>query len=158
MRVAFDTSFLNVLFNVNVGLKPYQGRVRRLVESLEKREGLIIIPMPAWAELLVGLRLRTSLQNYEDVKKAISESPLFEIMPFDLMSSDILVEVTYAALKENRIRIEAQGVKQKLKFDRQIIAVAKACEAEILYTADRDQTRFAKNEFGLEVKNLDSLR
>ena len=158
MVVAFDNTFLNALFNVKAGLKPYQRHVRNLVNQIEEGEGTIIIPMPVWAELLVGLRVNVNPQNYKNVVKEISESPYFQIVPFDKKSAELLIEATYVAHSAGDKKGGVEDGWQKVKFDRQIVAIAKAHGVEILYTNDRSQANFAKHEFGLEVKNLESLR
>ena len=158
MIVAFDSNFLNALFNVNASLAGYQGRVRHLVRQIGDKNGLVIIPAPAWAELLIGLRLNVAQNDYAGVIEEVMKNPFFKIMPFDDIAAELLVEVTYTAHAAGDKRGGVDSVWQKIKFDRQIVAIAKTHNAEILYTEDRDQAHFAENEFELAARDLVSLR
>ena len=157
MIVAFDTSFLNALFGVSTIAGRYQGQVDRLVNWVVGKNGLIVIPAPAWTELLVGLQLHVAHHTYVAVTEKIIKEAFFEIMPFDQASAGLLAEAIYEAHATGSKKGGVEATKQIINFDRQIVAVAKAHKAEILYTNDKKQARFAKNEFGLEVRDLESL-
>lgn len=157
MIVAFDTTFLNALFNANSGVAAYRAAVRHLVTDIGKNNDIIIIPMPVWAELRIGLMLYTNMQTYDHAVKEIEMSPFFYIRPFDDKSADILVEATSITAKAGNKRVGVDAPWQRVKFDRQIVAIAKAHGATTLYTADKDQARFAEEEFGLKVRDLESL-
>ena len=157
MIVSFDTNFLSALFLVNAGLQPHQGAVRDLVDRIEKSNGTIIIPMPVWAELCVGLRLNFAPQDCERAMKEIVSSSAFQLAHFDEKSASILVDVVSRAVLAKNKRGGSSSDWQKVIIDRQIVAIAKANGATTLYTADKDQARFADEEFGLKVRDLESL-
>ena len=156
MLVAFDTTFLNALFNANSGVAAYRADVRKLVTEIGDNNGFIIIPMPVWAELLIGLRLYSDTQAYDNAIAEVQSSHFIEVIPFGEKAAGILVDVTCDAIIAGDKKGGGDNWR-KVTFDRQIVAIAKAEGAAILYTADKDQARFADNEFGLKVRDLESL-
>ncbi|MFZ0245977.1 type II toxin-antitoxin system VapC family toxin [Candidatus Binatus sp.] len=150
MSVAFDATFLLPLLHPNVRgpLDPatnqpldfLRERLDYLVESLENDRAKIIIPTPALSELLV--RAGNAGPAYLD---RFRQSRSFKVEPFDERAA---VEVAVAI----RHNIDQMGRKRgtaatetwaKVKFDQQIIAIAKVNGATILYSDDEGLRDFA---------------
>jgi len=115
-------------------------RLDYLVEVLEKNGTKIIIPTPALSELLV----RAGNAGLEYIDR-LRQSRSFKIEPFDERAA---LEVALAI----RANINQMGKKQgakatatwaKVKFDHQIVAIAKVNNATILYSDDKDLRGFA---------------
>jgi predicted nucleic acid-binding protein len=128
-----------------------QARVAHLVETLAKARTKIIIPTPALSEILV--RAGDAGPAYLDI---VNKSASFRIVPFDQRAA---VEVA-AALREALDAGDKKGGSKapwaKLKFDRQILAIAKVEGATTIYSDDSDIQRFAKGT-GIEVVPIDAL-
>lgn len=140
--VVFDTSVLALAFDVsfkaptdpNTGtlLTDCKTRIDNLIDNLSKKKVRILIPTPVLAEYLV--------RGGADKAKRLNEfstSRAFTIAPFDqkaaiecaLLSEQDMVRGTSSSGQE----LES---KAKVKFDRQIIAIAKAQGVEVIYTGD----------------------
>jgi hypothetical protein len=146
--VGFDNTMLSILLNPASGipLDPATGqpvlmakrRAEALVESLGKSRQKIIIPTPAQAELLTAIG--PDAQQYFDI---IGRSRLFELASFD---SRCAIELAYL----NRGVFASQDPKnpaeayQKIKIDRQIIAILKVAGVEDVYTDDDGMIKRAR--------------
>jgi hypothetical protein len=146
--VGFDNTMLSILLNQNgrVPLDPATGqpvvmakrRAEYLVESLGKSRQKIVIPTPAQSELLTAIG--PDAQQYFDI---IARSRLFELASFDPRCA---IELAYL----NRGIFAAQDAKnvsesyQKIKVDRQIIAVFKVAGVEDVYTDDQGMVKRAR--------------
>lgn len=108
-------------------------RVGLLVSALIERHARVILPTPAVSEFLVsaGPEAGAYLDN-------IREQAVFDIRPFDLAAAVEAAAATRAALARGDKRSGATGSWQKVKVDRQIVAVAKVHGAEVLYSDDTD--------------------
>lgn len=154
MKVAFDNTFFTLLLNPKARARPNPAtnepathcgkRIEGLIEKLSKQSATILIPAPSLAELLcVVNELDTVIGNIEEYK-------CFEICPFDTRSAVELAKMTRSALDKGDKREGTQGDWQKIKIDRQIVAIAKAHGASTLFTDDDRQSKFAENS-GLKV-------
>ena len=145
--VGFDNTMLSILLNPN-GRIPHdesnrplvmpKRRAEYLVEGLARSRQKIIIPTPAVAELLTAIG--PDAQQYFDI---IARSRLFEVASFD---SRCAIELAFLnrdvfASGDPKNRDEAY---QKIKIDRQIIAIFKVAGVEDLYTDDGGLARRAK--------------
>lgn len=75
-----------------------------------------------------------------------------ELVPFDARSAIEYGIMTRTAKESGDKRAGALGDWQRIKFDRQIVAVAVAHGASVLYTDDENQSKFAEL-VGLAVKH-----
>ena len=146
--VGFDTTILSVLLNPNgkLPLDPATGqpvilakkRAENLVEALGKSREKIVLPTPAAAELLTAIG--PDAQQYMAI---IGRSRLFELASFDARCA-----IELACL--NRDVFSTQDPKsgmepyQKVKIDRQIIAILKVAGVETVYTDDGGFARRAR--------------
>jgi hypothetical protein len=139
--VLLDSTFLLLVLYDGVAVpkdpetgKPFEKgreRVEYLIDSLSDSNVPILIPTPVLAEVLV----RAGSSTAQLIAK-IKQIPHFKIGNFDERAAIELAMLTGAALKP----IKRNGPKpepyQKVKFDRQIIAIAKVEGVTTIYSDD----------------------
>ena len=113
-------------------------RIDHLVKELEQSRIKIIIPTPALSEILV--RAGTAGLAYLD---RLNTSAAFRIVSFDQRAAVEVAAMTRDAMATGNKRGGAQGTWAKVKFDRQIVAIAKVEGANIIYSDDEDVRRLA---------------
>ena len=108
----------------------FRERVSSLIGDLSASEQVIGIPAPALAEILVcGGPQRAHLVAM------LSNRLRFQILPFDsrgAIEAAELIEKIKSATKE-----QDRGTWAKIKFDVQIVAIAKAESASVIYADDK---------------------
>jgi len=129
----------------NLVVDGYRDRIANLIQTLEKDKTKILIPTPALSEVLV--RSGTAGPEY---LSQISSSAAFLIAPFDTKAAVELAAMTARALADGDKKGASDQTWAKVKFDRQIIAIAKAEGAKVIYSDDRGVRHFGKME-GLTV-------
>ncbi len=159
--VVFDTTMALLLLRpgTNPPLDPATGnpvehaeaRIALLVETLEKARTRIIIPAPVLAELLV----RAGAGAAELVAR-LTRSAAFRIVPFDTRAAIEVADMTRAALYGGDKRGAVDAPWNKIKFDRQIVAIAKVVGASAIYSDDRQLRAFGERQ-GLTVVGLADL-
>ncbi len=122
-----------------------------MVQALEQKGATIIVPTPALSEFLVfaGGEFRRYLDE-------ISGRSVFQVQPFDAAAALEAAMATRLALDRGDKKSGAQGPWQKVKVDRQIVAVARVHGAETLYSDDSD-VRVLGTESGIRVVNTGEL-
>lgn len=154
MILAVDSSALALLVNpaADPPEDPKTGQpvlhVRERVEHLIAGIGAsdtLVIPTPVLAEAMVraeegGPGLMEALRGLARVK----------IVPFDLRAAVETAQMTREALLAGDKRSGSDAPWQKVKFDRQIIAIARVQAATRLYADDRDLVTFARR-LGMDV-------
>lgn len=141
MPVGFDTNILSALLNPNARLpndratgQPVEyatERIRGLITRLQKERQRIIIPAPVTAEILTLIGPTNA-----EYLQIVNRSRVFESRPFDDVAA---IELAFMN-RDVFSGIDMQNglePKQKVKFDRQILAVCKVAQCSILYTDDR---------------------
>lgn len=141
--VVFDATVFTIAIYDNAGVpndyrtgKPVERakeRVARLIEDLERDGESILIPAPALAEALVCVA-----EHAERYVNAIEDHSCFQIQPFGTKEAIEIAIRTKDAIKAGDKKDGVQSPWQKVKYDRQIVATAKAQRATVIYTADRD--------------------
>jgi predicted nucleic acid-binding protein len=147
MPVAFDSTTLSTLINPDARVpndpatgKPVEcarERVQGLVQQLSKAREKIIIPAPAAAEILTLIGPTNT-----DYLTIINRSRVFEVKPLDDLAA---IELAFL----NRDRFGARDRKnklqpyQKVKVDRQILAICRAAGCDTLYTDDKGMITLA---------------
>jgi hypothetical protein len=142
--VAFDATILLPLFFPNVPVpldrmtgKPvdyFKERIEYLIATIEKDHTKILVPTPALSELLVY----AGKDGPEHVR-LIRQSPAFKVENFDERAAIEAASLTAEAFRKygnKRGGIDATWA--KIKFDRQIIAIAKVNGASAIYSDDPD--------------------
>lgn len=146
--VVFDTSFLSLAFDTHASppLDPNTGapmtdskeRVDYLIKNLSAAKARILIPTPVVAEFMVR-----GGADKERRLEVITTSRVFVVASFDLRAAIECSMIEDSDIATGKPLDELKG-KQKVKFDRQIIAIALAQRAQIIYTGDRDLSQRAK--------------
>lgn len=138
--VGFDNTFLSILLNPNSRIpidpatkQPLTGARRRaeyLVQRLGKNRQQIIIPTPVSAELLTAIG--PDAGQYFSI---IGHSRLFEEAALDARCAIELAFLNRDVFASDDRKNGAEPY-QKIKIDRQIIAVFKVADVERVYTDD----------------------
>ena len=146
--VVFDATMLSMLLRpgTRAPLDPATGlpvehaevRIAELVTQLQKAKSVIIVPTPALSELLV--KAGTAGPG---ILQAVQRSSAFRIEGFDIRAAVELAQMTneLGTAADKRAGIDAPWT--KIKFDRQIIAIARVNRAESIYTDDEALITFA---------------
>jgi predicted nucleic acid-binding protein len=158
--IVFDATMMLLLMrpNTNAPLDPSTGkpveyaetRITYLVTELEKSKTRIIIPTPALSELLVKADGATV-----GLIERIQASSVFRIAPFDTLAAIEVAEMSRSSLALGNKRGEATGTWAKIKYDRQIIAIAKVNKATAIYTDDENLCAFAEKQHIKPVRLAD---
>jgi predicted nucleic acid-binding protein len=106
-------------------------RINALIEKLSKEKTKIIIPAPALSELLVSAGSDT-----QSLVQEIQRNAIFRIEPFDTLAAIEVAMMTRQALNKGDKRNGANAVWAKIKYDRQIVAIAKIHRATTIYSDD----------------------
>jgi hypothetical protein len=155
--VAVDTGILSLMFapGTKPPTDPSTGnpteraaeRVEKLVDDLDLAKERVIISTPVLSEFLIlagddGPAYLAEIANY------IS----FTVRPFDQMAAIELASLELQARKRGSKRSPASpdAPWQKVKVDRQIVAIAKVNNAHTLYSDDGDVRNIAE-EIGIKV-------
>jgi len=158
MLVVLDTTMLTLFLKPDVvppndpatgqPVRRAAERVQHLMERLTEEKATILIPSTVWAEFLV-----VADDTAQEYLAAVKDRANFRIASFDQISA---VE---AALDQRRARhagnrhADLSGSRQCLKADRQIVAIAKTNNADVVYTADHDIVKIG-GTMGVPVKAL----
>jgi hypothetical protein len=113
----------------------FRERISTLIEDLSAGNDVIGIPAPALAETLVR-----SGPNRAQYMKVLNDSWKFQMVPFDSRAAIEAADLI-ALGKTNK---EQWGTWAKVKFDIQIVAIAKAEGVSVIYSDDQDIENFAK--------------
>jgi predicted nucleic acid-binding protein len=154
--IIFDATYLVVLLNPNAApakdrnglpVSMFKERVEYLTADLNASGEQIGIPAPAMAEVLV--RAGKGKAQFVAI---LSDRWRFQILPFDaraaIEASDLI-----ALIKPNSQSLANHA---KIKFDIQIVAIAKAEDASVIYADDEDIERYAKR-WKIPVKRICDL-
>lgn len=109
------------------------GRIKLLVDTLEERREAIVIPTPALSEVLV--HANEAAPQYLEI---LNKTSRFRTASFDERAAIELAEMTRSALSAGDLRAGTNATRAKLKFDRQILAIAKIEGEDTIYSDDRD--------------------
>jgi len=159
--VVMDAGTLLLLFRPNVDcpldsttgqpVAQVQERLSYLVKCLEKEKTKIVIPTPALSELLV----RAGNAGPPLVQQ-INKLSVFRIVPFDTLAAIETAAMTKAALDDGDKRSGIDGPWTKVKYDRQIVAIARVAQATAIYSDDGHIETLAKLA-GLNVIGVAAL-
>lgn len=148
MPVAFDSTMLSTLLNPDAGVPndPETGkavewpkeRLQGLVVQLAKEKQKIIIPAPVTAEILTIIGPTNT-----DYLSIINRSRVFEVAPLDDKAAVELAFLNRDVFAKRDKKSKAQPY-QKVKVDRQILAICKVAQCDTLYTDDKSLIGCAK--------------
>jgi len=116
-------------------------RVDYLIRKLSKVHKKVVIPSPVLAEILVhaGKSTNEYVQNFQ-------QSP-FRIVPFDTRAA---IECAEAIHRHGIKGKGKENPRAKIKFDRQIIAIAQVERVEAIYSDDGDIFKYGA-QAGIKV-------
>ncbi|MGE5203954.1 MAG: type II toxin-antitoxin system VapC family toxin [Acidobacteriota bacterium] len=109
-------------------------RIDKFVNDIDATGSKIIIPTPALSEALVHAGAAASQQIVEYLQRY----SVFRIEPFDARAAIELAAMTRGAIAKGSKKAGSIATWAKLKFDRQIVAIAKVCGATEIYSDDVD--------------------
>lgn len=152
--VVFDTATLILSFfppadppvdpETGEALTQAKARVDHLIDKLNGSGNTIVVPTPVLTELLAGAG-----DTKDEFLKAFHKGNRFKVEAFDeraALELALMLEEWKPAGKPRDVNETAA----KVKFDRQIAAIAKANAADTLYTDDRKLKGFAEKH-GINV-------
>ena len=113
-------------------------RIEHLVLLLEARGCKIIVPTPALSELLV-----LAGEAGPEYLAELNSSACFKICDFDQRAAIEVAAAIRAAIQEGDKKAGATAPWAKVKFDRQIVAIARVEGADVIYSDDEDMVRYA---------------
>jgi hypothetical protein len=152
--VVFDASILLFVFDENVksSVPKAKERVEYLIETLSEAGEKIIIPTPALSECLV--HAGPAGPEYLNI---IGKQACFRVASFDQRAAVEAAIRTYQARQRGQwTGGNPEATKTKIKFDRQIIAIAAVENATVVYSDDDDVIGYAR-EAGMEAYRLSDL-
>ena len=142
--VVFDATYLMHLFRPDIGpprdsktgleIEKGQERLALLVASLEKERTKVIVPTPALSELLV----RAGAEKSQRIVEEISKSSVLRIEAFDGLAAIEVATMTRNAIAKGDKKDGISATWAKIKYDRQIVAIAKVHQATVIYSDDED--------------------
>lgn len=149
--VVLDTSILLLAIHPDVSppsdpntrepLEYTKQRVDYLIRKLHKTRTKVVIPSPVLSELLV--HAGTAVNDY--VQK-LQQTP-FSVAPFDTRAA---IECAQAVRKYGIKGKGQNNPRAKIKFDRQIVAIAQVVGADTIYSDDTDIYSYGK-QAGIKV-------
>ena len=147
--VVIDTTMLMLLFRPNVPARVVDSkgkpidyvaeRVAYLIKTIEGSKSRIIIPTPVLSELLV----RATPQETQRILDEINAAAVFRVEPFEMRAAIELAAMTRTAIAAGSKKGGAETW-AKVKFDRQIVAIARVVQASTIYTDDENLAATAK--------------
>jgi hypothetical protein len=148
--VVFDTSTIVLALDpkalppinpaTNRPVEKCKERVEHLLATLHKAKTPILIPTPVLGEFLVKAG-----PNKQDYLAKFLGSRNFEVGVFDVKAAIEIAELLGDPDLHGKKKLDDKTTKAKIKFDRQIVAIAKVCGASLLYTDDGTLATVARN-------------
>ncbi|MBN1156933.1 hypothetical protein JXA85_04915 [Candidatus Woesearchaeota archaeon] len=139
--VVFDATMMLLAIKPNVNppideetgkpVENVEARINGLIEKLEKEKTKIIIPTPVLSELLVRAGSDT-----QSIINKIKENAVFRIVSFDTLAAIEVAMMGRQALNGGSKRTDTNFIWAKVKYDRQIVAIAKVQRATTIYSDD----------------------
>ena len=149
---AFDCGFLSLVFHGHLNpsgrdLQVDIDKAHRLVGQLQRSHERVLVPMPALSELLVRI------SDPETFLARLKTEHFYKIADFDEIGAIELAAVArkFGLMGKKRGSASPRTPWQKVKLDRQIVAISKVHKADTIYTCDKQVPNIAK-DFGIDAK------
>lgn len=113
-------------------------RLDLLLQTLSGSGVTVVVPTPVLAELLILAGTQKAR-----ILTELGTSAVFSAQPFDMRAAVELSELVDADLKTSR-KLDPSESRAKVKFDSQILAIAKVADARSIYTDDESLGRKAR--------------
>jgi predicted nucleic acid-binding protein len=155
--VVFDNSVFCLALHPDArppaGVDRAKDRIEHLLDTLRERKEPVIIPAPVLAEFLVFAGA-----DGPQYLTRIRETSVLRVEPFDERAAIELADMEIEARRIGNKRgpVPEDTDWQKVKFDRQIVAIAKACGASAIYSHDPHIKAHAKDS-GIPVISIGEL-
>ena len=120
-------------------------RVDHLIDTLAQAGEKVIIPTPALSEVLVRAD-----QAAGDYLTTLHGSSHFRIVPFDERAAIELAMITRDAIDKGQYHVGSNATRATLKFDRQILAIARVEGEKTVYSDDK-QMQALGEQIGIKV-------
>lgn len=120
-------------FRTGLSIERSHERAEQILAEAELSGEIILIPSPAFSEALVMVA-----ENIGPYLQAFSDSSRFSIGPFGTKAAVEVAIRTRAAKDSGNKRDRIIAPWPKVKYDRQIVAIAHAEGASAIYTTDLD--------------------
>jgi hypothetical protein len=150
--VIFDTPFLTFLFvpNAPCSVERAYDRINFLISDLHGDGEKIGIPAPALSEILIKTGHSTQLIIHELTKA----STHYQVLPFDTLAAIEAAKIAMEVIKRGGSKRGESAEKwAKIKFDWQIVAIARVVHARIIYSEDASVRKLAES-LGMTVKGI----
>jgi predicted nucleic acid-binding protein len=119
-------------------LEKCKDRIENLIQTLSGTGSQVLLPTPVLAEILV--RAGNAKDKY---LPELTTTSAFKLASFDARAAVELSMILDTDLKSNK-KLTDKQTWAKLKFDRQIIAIARVHSVSMIYTDDVDLAKCAK--------------
>jgi len=158
--VVFDSTTLSLLFLPNAAvptgrdnkpIKHVKERLEALIDQIAQAGESIIIPTPALSEFLVK-----SVEKTDEFLKTVRASPWFRIEAFDIAAAVEVGQRTAQAIAAGDKREGSRADWTKIKYDRQIVAIALVAGASRIISDDRD-VQVIGARWGVQVLSVEDL-
>lgn len=160
--IVFDASVLLLLLNpetpppkdVTTGqpVGRCKDRIEYFIAQLTKQREKIIIPTPALSEALI--KAEEAAPQYLEIMR---NSRFFQISPFNTMAAVEAAELMRLRIaKLGTLKGDAIDSRAKVKFDHQIVAIARVSRATTIFTDDDGLQKLATS-FGISAQGVASL-
>jgi hypothetical protein len=140
--VAFDAGILSIVIYENAGIpNDYRTglpidrareRIDALIDILEQDGDCVLLPTPALGEALTSVA-----EHAERYIEKLENLSCFKIHPFGKREAIEIALRTKAAIAAGDKKEGLEAPWQKVKYDRQIIATAKAERVDAIYSTDK---------------------
>lgn len=130
-------------------------KLEHLFSVLDKQRGIVILPTPSVSEFLIGAD-----QAAHDMMEVLQNKASVRICPFDLAGAYECAQMNAAAIGRSggnkRDGIDPDRAWQQVKFDRQIVAIAKSNGARLIISNDSG-VRACSQRVGIKTLRVDEL-
>ena len=126
-----------------------KARLEGLIAKLKKAKETILVPTPALSEVLV--HADKAGPGYLEILHGTAR---LRIVPFGERAAVELAAMTRTAIEKGDLRAGTSATRAKLKFDRQIIAIARVEGETAVYSDDGDIKTLAE---GTELRVVQTL-
>ena len=156
--IVLDTTAASLLFvpgstsnHEGKPIKYARERLDHLIEKIAQENEKLLLPTPVLSELLVKVP-----DKAHELVKEIRTSPWFQLASFDATAAVELGLRTAKAIADGDKREGLQADWTKVKFDRQIVAIAIANGANQILSNDPDVSAIGKR-WGIDVIGVQDL-
>lgn len=153
--VVIDNTFLSLMLHPKARppknpstqkpVERIEDRIEKLLEDLDNESERMILPTPALSEFLILADRDASgyLEKLAGMRNIL-------IKPFDELAAIELAAIEVEDRAKGDKRGGSSGIWAKIRFDRQIVAIARINGAKRIFSDDEDLAKFA-TKLGIEV-------